>query len=108
MQINLSGNISCLFLQLSVVGLNKTTVIPVVDEDEEPDYDLTDEFKTSKLAESSTTEKVIVPVSVCIRSALYVMNILNEVLSSSSLDDNGTADVYDTIDYNPPDNNRIH
>lgn len=63
-QVNCSGNISCLFLQLSVVALNKTTVIPVADEDEDPDYDMTDEFKTSKLAETSTTENVIVPVSV--------------------------------------------
>lgn len=57
----------CLCSQLSVVGLEKTTVKPVIDEDEEqPDYDMTDEFKTSKLAELTTTEKLIVAVSVSI------------------------------------------
>lgn len=64
-----------MFLQLSVVALNKTTVIPVVDEDEDPDYDLTDEFKTSKLAESVTTEKVIVTVSVGPLSSLFYTNV---------------------------------
>lgn len=79
LQMSFSGNISSLFLQLSVVGLEKTTVLPVVDEDDEPDYDMTDEFKTSKLAESSTTEKVIEPVSVNIPSALYFMHIWKKV-----------------------------